>query len=616
MLHRNDIFQESYKQFHHLRCFFLLSIIILLPMTTFLGTARTLFASSTHIAQKLVVTPTNTAVVTYHNDTFRSGLNANKSILTTSNVNSSQFGKRVTYPVDGQVYAQPLFLPNVRINGTTHNVVFVATEHDSVYAFDADQTTAIAPLWKTSFLSSTATTVPAVDLFDKYSNKDISPEIGITGTPVIDPTADILYVDTMTKENGRQYAHQLHALDLKTGSEKPGSPITIQASAPGTGDGTSDGKVSFKAYVENQRSALLLSNGVVYISWASFSDTGPYHGWLMGYTYNGRVFHQVTRDVYNVTPNGQEGGIWMSGAAPAADNNGNIYLITGNGTFDLDSGGLDAGDSFIKLNTKNGLSLSDYFTPFNQSCLSASDKDLGSGGPLLLPDQTNTPYPHLMIGGGKEGRIYVVNRDNMGHYTNDPKMVCDAPEENLTSIDKVLQESPPYTMGREFSTPGYWTSTSGQWVYISGMNDTLKAFQLSNDTLSPDPISETPEIFQFPGVIPSISSNRNISGTGIVWIVSPPADCFYMGCNPHGPGVLRAYDATNLGNELYNSTQNSSRDQLDSYVKFSVPTIANGKVFVGTLTGLSIYGLLNPSPFSLPIHRNLPIIRHPILAIG
>ena len=594
MLYRNNIFQKDYKRFRPLWSFFLLSIIILLPITNFLGAVHTLFAATIYTVSNVETTPINTAVVTYHNDPFRSGLNANESILTTGNVNSRQFGKRVTYPVDGQVYAQPLFLPNVRINKNTHNVVFVATEHDSVYAFDADQTTAIAPLWKTSFLSSSATTIPASDLFQQYSNKDISPEIGITGTPVIDPTTNILYVDSMTKENGSQYVHHLHALDITTGAEKPGSPIAIQARVSGTGDDTSGGKISFKAGIENQRSALLLSNGVVYISWASFGDNGPYHGWLMGYTYNGKTFRQVTAGVYNVTPNGQEGGVWMSGAGPAADTNGNIYFITGNGTFDLATGGLDAGDSFIKLNTKKGLALADYFTPFNQTCLSVADKDLGSSGPLLLPDQINTPYPHLMIGGGKEGRIYVINRDNMGHYTNDPKLVCDSPEENLTSIDKVLQEFPPYTMGRQFSTPGYWTSMGRQWVYISGMNDNLKAFQLTNDTLSAHPTSATPELFQFPGVVPSISSNRNSSGTGIVWIISPPSDCFYMGCNPHGPGVLRAYDATNLGNELYKSTQNSSRDQFGSYVKFSVPTIANGKVFVGTLTGLSIYGLLNP----------------------
>ncbi len=595
MLYRNNTYQEGSKRFHPLRRFFLLSIVILLPTTTFLGTTSALFASNLPAAQKIVTTPTNTAVVTYHNNTSRSGLNANETILTPGNVNSRQFGKRVTYPVDGQIYAQPLFLPNVSINGSTHNVVFVATEHDSVYAFDADQTTAVAPLWKTSLLSSSATTVPSADLFQRFFNEDISPEIGITGTPVIDPTTDILYVDTMTKENGSQYVHRLHAIDVKTGLEKPGSPITIQASVPGTGYDNSGGKISFNAYTENQRSALLLSNGVVYICWASFGDTDPYHGWFIGYTYDGSAFHQVTTSVYNDTPNGQEGGIWMSGAGPAADNNGNIYLITGNGTFDLDTGGSDSGDSFLKFSTKKGLHLSDYFTPFNQSCLSAHDRDLGSGGPLLLPDQTNTPYLHLLIGGGKEGRFYVINRDNMGHYTNDPNMTCNSSAEHLTSIDKVLQELPTNTIGKQFSTPGYWASTSGQWVYISGINSSLKAFQLSNDTLSPTPTSETPESLQYPGVTPSISSNGNTGGTGIVWVVSPSSNCLYTGCIPQGSGVLHAYDAANLGNELYNSTQNSARDQLDRYIKFSVPTIANGKVFVGTSTGLSIYGLLNPS---------------------
>jgi hypothetical protein len=496
------------------------------------------------------------------------------------------------------VYAQPLFLPDVNINGRTYNVVFVATEHDSVYAFDADQTTAIAPLWKTSFLNPTTTTVPSTDLFRRYGIEDISPEIGITSTPVIDPATNTLYVVTMTKENGNQYTYQLHALDVKTGLEKSGSPITIQASISGTGYDNSGDKISFNAYAENQRTALLLSNGVVYISWASFGDTDPYHGWLIGYTYNGIAFQQVDTNVYNATPNGQEGGVWMSGSGPAVDNDGNIYLMTGNGTYDLDTGGPNAGDSFIKLSTKNGLKLSDYFTPFNQSCLAAYDYDLGSGGVLLLPDQMNTPYPHLLIGAGKEGRIYVVNRDNMGHYTNDAKLACGTPEADQITIDKVLQELPASTTGSQYSTPGYWASTGVQWVYISGSDNNLKAFQLSNDALSLTPTSITPESFQFPGATPSISSNGNTRGTGIVWIISPPAGCYYDGCTPHGPGVLRAYDAANLGNELYNSTQNSSRDQLDSYVKFSVPTVANGKVFVGTSTGLSIYGLIASPPSS------------------
>ena len=591
MLHRNDISLQSSDQFHLFRRVFLASAVLLFSLVI---TTSSTVAANLHSAQKLATTPTPTPTRVLHNTTAHSNLNTDETILTTSNVNSNQFGKRVTYPVDGQVYAQPLFLPNVNMNETTYNMVFVATEHDSVYAFDADQTTAVAPLWKTSFLSSTAAPVPTANLFRRYGGQDISPEIGITGTPVIDSAHNTLYVDAMTKDNGSEYVHRLHALDIKTGLEKPGSPITIQATVPGTGYDSVAGKISFNAYTENQRSALLLSNGVVYISWAGFGDTDPYHGWLIGYTYDGNAFHQVAGGVYNDTPNGQEGGIWMSGASPSVDDNGDIYLITGNGTNDLSTGGTDAGDSFLKLSTKNGLSLSDYFTPFNQSCLEAGDIDLGSGGPLLLPDQTNTPYPHVLIAAGKEGRIYVISRDNMGHYTNDPNLNCSSPEGKQTTIDKVLQELPPRTIGSQYSTAGYWSSGSEQWVYISGIYDYLKAFRLSNDTLSPVPTSKTPEFFQFPAVTPSVSSNGNTSGTGVVWVASPPVGCAYGSCSPTSPGVLRAYDATNLGNELYTSSQNPSRDQLDSYVKFSVPTVADGKVFVGTLTSLSIFGLLNP----------------------
>ncbi len=396
----------------------------------------------------------------------------------------------------------------------------------------------------------------------------------------------------MTKENGNQYVHRLHALDIKTGLEKPGSPITIQATVSGTGYDNSGGKISFNAYTENQRAALLLSNGVIYISWAGLGDTDPYHGWLIGYTYDGKAFHQEATNVYNDTPNGQEGGIWMSGAGPVVDADGNIYLMTGNGSYDLNTGGPDAGDSIIKISTKNGLSLSDYFTPFNQFCLAADDFDLGSGGLLLPPDQNNTPYPHLLIGAGKEGRIYIINRDNMGHYTNDPALNCEPSENDRINIDKVVQEFPPGTIGNQRSTPGYWGSTNGQWVYMSGMNDTLKAFKLSNDVLSLTPTSQTPESFQYPGVTPSISSNGNTTGTGIVWTSS---------YTPNSSGVLRAYDAANLGNKLYTSTQNASRDQPGSFVKFSVPMVADGKVFVGTLTGLSIYGLLNS-----PTNRQKP----------
>jgi hypothetical protein len=595
MQHRNNTLARRSLHLRSLRRFLFIGVTMLsLLAIAFLGQRSTTFADNLHTAA--AAAPANTAVTTYHNDNLRTGQNLNETTLTTSNVTSSQFGKRVTYPVDGQIYTQPLFLPNVTINGSAHNVVYVATENDSVYAFDADQTTAVAPLWKTSFLtSSSVTAVPAGDVFTRYANHDIDPIIGITSTPVIDTSTNTLYVVAMTKENGSQYVQRLHAIDVTTGLEKPGSPIVIQASISGTGYDSSGGRITFNPKTENQRTALLLVNGVVYISWASFGDTDPYHGWLIGYNYTNAALHQVS--VYNDSANGNEGGVWMSGAGPAADSSGNIYLITGNGTFDLNTGGPDSGDTFLKLG-QNGQSVTDYFTPFNQSCLSASDADLGSGGGMLLPDQTNTAHPHLMIGAGKEGRIYVVDRDNMGHFTQASNLNCGSV--NQTTIDKVVQETSPGTLGNVFSTPGYWASSSSAWVYMSGIDDTMKAYQISNDTLSSSPTSRTPESFSFPGVTPSISSNGNTSGTGIVWTIAPPNACSSNGCNPGGPGTLRAYDATNLGNELYNSGQNSSRDQLDSYTKFSVPTIANGKVLVGTQTSLSIFGLLNTSPTPTP----------------
>ena len=555
----------------------------------------------------------------------------NETLLNTSNVSAQHFGKRVSYPVDGQVYAQPLFVPDVIIKGHRSNVVYVATENDSVYAFDADQMHAVggqgepmvAPLWKTSFLHLPAvTTVPAADVFQKYPNHDIQPVIGITSTPVIDLThtvpqtaSNTMYVVAMTKEYGNQYVQRLHALDITTGKDKPGSPVIISANIQGTGYDKSKGTpsiVSFNSREANQRPALLFVNGVVYIAWGGFGDTDPYHGWVIGYTYspagkgsrNGAAFQQVS--VFNSTPDGQEGGIWMSGAGPAADTQGNVYLTIGNGSFDLDqTGQRDAGDSFVKLSTRivggqgepNGLVLSDYFTPFNQECLSGRDEDLGAGGVLLLPEQppyTHAAHPRLLVGVGKEGRIYVLDRDQLGQFHGySGTLQCNSNEESRTNIDQVVQELPASSTSGFFGIPGYWagTAASGQLVYIGEAGDHLKSYQLIGGTLSSRATAQTPETFGFPGVTPSISSNNSVPGTGIVWVISP-ASCGGPGCAPSGPGALRAYNATNISQELYNSEQNFTRDRLSSYVKFSVPTIANGKVFVGTQTSLDIYGLL------------------------
>ena len=538
----------------------------------------------------------NVSVLTFHDDNFRTGQNLSETLLNTSNVDGQHFGKRVSYLVDGQVYTQPLFVPHLSIRGHLYNVVYVATENDSVYAFDADQTHTVAPLWKTSFLHlPDVTTVPSSDVFRKYPHQDIEPAVGITATPVIDLTTNTLYVVAMTKEHGNQYVQRLHALDITTGKDKPGSPVIIHAQVHGNGYDKSNGTASlitFNSRQANQRSALLFVNGVVYIAWAGFGDTDPYHGWVLGYTYNGKAFQQV--GVYNTTPDGQEGGVWMSGAGPAADAQGHVYLTVGNGTSDLaQAGQRDAGDSFVKLSTDNGLVLSDSFTPFNQQCLDGRDGDLGAGGVLLLPEQPGTTHPHLLIGVGKEGRIFVLDRDHMGQFHSYPgvPLQCGSTEETRTDIDQIVQELPGSTTGGFFGIPGYWagTATTGQLVYIGETGDHLKAFQLSGGRLSSKATAQTPETFSYPGAIPSISSNRSVPGSGIVWAISP-ASCGGPGCGPSGPGVLRAYDATNIGIELYNSEQDFTRDRLDSYVKFSVPTIANGKVFVGTQTSLTIYG--------------------------
>ncbi len=557
-------------------------ITLALSMSSFLGRTFT----TSHAAGA------NTSVTTFHNDNLRTGQNTSETLLNTSNVNANTFGKRVAYPVDGQIYAQPLVVPNVTVNGATHNVVFVATENDSVYAFDSDASSAIAPLWKTSFINPPAvTTVPAQDVYKKFPNKDITPQVGITGTPVIDSSTGTLYVVAMTKENG-QYVQRLHALDITTGNEKPGSPQQIQATVSGTGYDSVNGKISFNARTQNQRPALLLSNGIVYISWGAFGDTDKYHGWMIGYRYNGSSLQQTS--IYNDTPDGQEAGIWMSASGPATDSAGNIYLSTGNGDFNLNTDGRNGGDSFVKISPQNGLNVTDYFSPFNQECLDGRDADISSGGPLLLPDQSGTNHSHLLLSTGKEGRTYLLDRDNMGQFQSDPNLQCGSAEESRTDIDHVVQELPAGTTGSLFGVPGYWagTANSGQSLYIGAYNDQLRAFKVNNGLLSTQATSKTPETFAFSGATPSISSNGNASGTGIVWINSP-SSCTGPGCTPKGPGALRAYDATNLSKELYNSEQNATRDRVDSYVKFSLPTVANGRAFVGTQTSLIVYGLLN-----------------------
>ena len=484
------------------------------------------------------------SVLTYHNDLGRTGQNLSETILTPSNVSSGQFGKLFSSTVDGQVYAQPLYLPQVNIPGKgVHNVVFVVTEHDSVYALDADHPG--PPLWHTNFTNSAygITTAPAESL----GCASITPEIGITGTPVIDPATGTLYVVAMTVDFfPGNYVQRLHALDVTTGAERPGSPVEIQASIPGTGDGNTT--VKFNPRLYKQRPGLLLVDGVVYTAWSSHCDSGLYHGWLIAY--DSKTLQQVA--AYTSTPNYYSGSFWQSGAAPAADANGNIYLVSGNGTFDADRGGSDLGESIIKLTPANGLLVADYFTPFNADLLSEKELDLGSSGALLLPDSIATAaHPHLLVSGSKEGRIYLVDRDNMGHFQ--------------PASDSQIVQSLVSAVGPIFGIPAYFNNA----VYFSGARDVLKAFSITNGLMSTKPVSQSGAAFPFPGTVPSISANG--AANGIVWTIDSTAQ-------------LHAFDARNLANELYHGS-------TGSYVKFSTPSIANGKVYVGTANSLVVFGL-------------------------
>ena len=486
-------------------------------------------------------------VTTQHNDNLRTGQNLSETILTPANVNVNTFGKLFTQPVKGQVYAQPLYLSNVSIpNQGTHNVVYVVTEQDQVYAFDADsnQGSDALPLWQTN-LTDPAKGITPVPSSDEGCT-DLTPWIGITGTPVIDSSTGTLYLVANTKENGVYY-QRVHALDVTTGKEKFGGPVVIQATV---------GQMTFNPQYENQRAGLLLNNGVLYVAWASHCDYGPYTGWVMAYnaaTLKQQVVFPTNTD-YNL------GGIWMAGSGVAADASGNVYLATGNGAF---SGKHDFGDSILKLfPAGHTLTVEDYFTPDNQSYLSDYDVDLGSGGVLLLPDQPGS-HPYLLVESGKEGTIYLVDRTNMGKYNANSN-------NNLQTLY--------YTIGGMWSMPAYWN----EYVYFWGSYDYIKAFQLNNGLFYGSPSSQGSTQVAYPGATPSISASGTTNA--IAWAIQSDA-------YGSGPAILHAYDATNLATELYNSNQNSSRDHPGIAVKFTVPTIANGKVYVGAQNGLTVYGL-------------------------
>ncbi len=501
---------------------------------------------------------TYTGMLTWHNDNQRTGQNLSETVLTPTNVNQKQFGKLFSYPVDGQIYAQPLFVYNVTIPSQgVHNVVYVATENDSVYAFDADGLTT-TPLWQVSLIQNGGTAVPCAVT---GACSGISPTFGITGTPVIDGLSGTMYLVAMTVENGT-YIQRLHALDITSGTEKFNGPTVIQASVPGTGGGSVGGQIAFQAIHECQRTALLLANGIVYMGWGTFAYS-PWHGWIMGY--NAQTMKQVA--VWNDTANGLHGGIWNSGSGFDADIQGNVYVMTGDGSFDANTGGTEYGDSFVRLTPTgaSGLTPVDSFTPFNQAYLNAHDLDVGSGGAVLVPNQTGA-HPEEIIGGGKEAMIFVVDRTNMGGYSSTQN----------NNVQTVADPSNGF-----WGSPAYWNGG----IYIGGAGGALNRYTLSGGLLSTAPVSHTPVKFAYPGVTASISASGN--KTGIAWVIQ-------TGGKPSGgpAAVLRAYSAANLATQLYGSGQAGTRDVPGPGTKFSVPTVINGKVYIGTQTDLDIYGLL------------------------
>ncbi len=441
-----------------------------------------------------------------------------------------------------------------------HNVVYVATEHDSVYAWDADNNTGAnsAPLWHTSFINP-AQGITTISPNDVNCPDGLTPEIGITSTPVIDVTSNTIYVLVETKENGN-FFHRLHALDITTGAEKFGGPTTIAASVPGTGAGGSGGMITFDPLMHLQRPGLLLNNGTVYIAWGSNCDNPPFHGWVMGYDRSTLTQTSVWAD----TANGELGGIWMSGAGIGSDASGNLFIPTGNGTFDTSGTPLDFGDSVVKIpGGGSSFAPSDYFTPYDEGQLEAGDIDLGSGGALLLPDQPGA-HVHELVQAGKEGTIYLVDRDNMGHFN---------PNNNSQIVQSITGQ-----LNAVLSASAYWNGT----VYLGGIQDFLKAFSLTNGRLSPTPTSQTQVTFTYLGPSPSVSAKG--SANGIVWALFTDLNL------NNGNEVLYAFDATNLAVELYDSNQDSIRDTVGGAVKFATPTIANGKVYAGAAQQLSVFG--------------------------
>ncbi len=515
-------------------------------------------ADPTRSAQAYVTVTFVRGMLTYHNDNARTGQNLRETVLTPAKVNAVTFGKLASFVVDGAIYAQPLFVADVPVAGRLRDLVIVVTEHNSVYAFDANERTGAA-VWQRSLIDPARgiTTVPSTDT----GCADISPEIGITSTPVVDPVTGTLYVVAMTKENGI-HTHRLHAFDITTGNARVAGGRLIQAVVPGVSapnDGT--GFLRLNSLRANQRAALLLNNGTVYIAFGAYCNFANDNGWLLAY--DARTLQ--LRAAFSTSPTGTEGGIWQSGGGPAADVAGDVFVVTGDGIFDAASGGNNYGNSFLKL-AGAGLGVRDYFTPHNQATLDAGNGDLGSGGAMLLPDQP-VGAPRLVVGAGKQGIVYLLNRDNLGKF-------------QVGSDSQIVQSFPAGMCGAGacsiFGTPTWFNGK----VYITPANDRLRAFALVGGRLSP--AGQSTASYPWPGATATVSANATTNG--IVWTLQT---------NGSGaPAILRAHAADDVSVELYSSADNAASDEPGKAIKFTVPTVYRGQVFVGTQDRLAVYGLL------------------------
>lgn len=519
-----------------------------------------------------------------HNDLDRTGANLNETVLNTHNVNSNRFGLLFARAVDDEIFAQPLLVPNVNLGAKgKHNLIIVATASDSVYAFDADDAMVTEPYWHVNFLTTNAVAPRNSDMTGACGGEyaDFTGNFGIVSTPAIDPKSGTIYLLARTKEDGTNFVQRLHALDIRTGAERPNSPVVITATYKGNGDGSVMGTLTFDPQRANQRTALTLVDGLVYIGWSSHCDWGPYHGWFMGY--DAKTLKQTV--VYNSTPEGGAGGIWMSGQGPAVDSRGNLYICVGNG--DVGTNGdpralVDRGESMLKLTRHgNSLQVTSWFTPSNWKHLNDTDNDFGSCGVLLIPGT------HLAMTGDKGGKIYLVNREKMGelsHTTNDDNIV------------QSFQVSQPNKTWGFFGSPVWWRGAKGSYAYVWSKQDYLRQykfdkragkFELPEYRRGPDGAAK------MPGGILSISANGSKAGTGILW-ATHTINC--DGNHHICPGIMEAYDAENVTNVLWTSEQNAQRDAVGGFAKFVPPTVANGKVYLATFTGrLDVYGLL-PKP--------------------